>query len=117
MAEQLDDHQALVKQLAKVLEFVLKFDECKMATPAVQNDFSFYRRTVQRNRNSLSSSSARPIVPPASDSDSSDVAVEEEIPLDVTNAMSLFFAHATPMLNSLSIVTTNFVQVGEVSLQ
>ena len=48
--EQLDDHQALVKQLAKVLEFVLKFDECKMTTPAVQNDFSYYRRTVQVNQ-------------------------------------------------------------------
>ena len=33
--------------MAKVLEFVLKFDECKMTTPAVQNDFSYYRRTVQ----------------------------------------------------------------------
>ena len=99
-----------MKQLAKVLEFVLKFDECKMATPAVQNDFSFYRRTVQRNRNSLNMSSKPKLA--SSDSSDSDV-VEEEIPLDVTNAMSLFFAHATPMLNALSLVTANYVQSEE----
>ncbi len=47
LVEHLDDHQALVKQFARILDFVLKFDECKMTTPAVQNDFSYYRRTVQ----------------------------------------------------------------------
>ncbi len=45
--ERLDAHQALVKQFAKILDFVLKFDEAKMTTPAVQNDFSYYRRTIQ----------------------------------------------------------------------
>jgi hypothetical protein len=43
IVEQLDVHQALVKQFAKVLEFVLKFDEYKMMNPALQNDFSYYR--------------------------------------------------------------------------
>ncbi len=43
IAEQLDVHQALVKQFAKMLEFVLKFDEYKMMNPALQNDFSYYR--------------------------------------------------------------------------
>ena len=50
IAEHLDDHQALVKQLAKVLDFVLKFDECKMTTPAVQNDFSYYRYVCHIDR-------------------------------------------------------------------
>lgn len=43
IGELLDEHRALVKQFSKMLEFVLKFDECKMTTPAVQNDFSYYR--------------------------------------------------------------------------
>ena len=43
IVEQLDVHQALVKQFAKILEFVLKFDEYKMMNPALQNDFSYYR--------------------------------------------------------------------------
>ena len=86
IVERLDDHQALVKQFAKLLDFVLRFDECKMTTPAVQNDFSYYRRTVSRNKSLF-----QPIVP-----------------LDVGNSMSLFFAHATPMLNALSGVVSEF---------
>ena len=41
IVEQLDVHQALVKQFAKILEFILKFDEYKMMNPApgVSADF------------------------------------------------------------------------------
>ncbi|XP_053999007.1 CYFIP-related Rac1 interactor B isoform X2 [Hylaeus anthracinus] len=46
--QHLETQQALVKQLAEILEFVLKFDEHKMKTPAIQNDFSYYRRTLTR---------------------------------------------------------------------
>ncbi|TRY61139.1 hypothetical protein TCAL_13862 [Tigriopus californicus] len=92
--EQLDDHQAIVKQFAKILEFVLKFDECKMTTPAVQNDFSYYRRTIQRNRHS-----------------SEDPVNGNEIGVEMANAMSLFFAHSTPMLNALSETTSKFAQL------
>lgn len=90
----MDDHQALVKQLAKVIDFVLKFDEIKMNKPAVQNDFSYYRRTIQRTRNNAGARTQ----------------LENPIPADVANAMSLFFAHATPMLNALSAVTSEFVR-------
>lgn len=96
--EQLDDHQAIVKQFAKILEFVLKFDECKMTTPAIQNDFSYYRRTIQRSRNN----SKNPLI-------------TKEIRVDIANTMSLFFAHATPMLNALSEATSNFVQRARVN--
>jgi hypothetical protein len=37
-----------VKQLAEILQFVLRFDNLKMGNPAIQNDFSFYRRTLSR---------------------------------------------------------------------
>lgn len=87
-----------MKQFAKILEFVLKFDECKMTTPAIQNDFSYYRRTIQRSRNN----SKNPLI-------------TKEIRVDIANTMSLFFAHATPMLNALSEATSNFVQRARVN--
>jgi hypothetical protein len=46
--ETLHNKQALAKQFAEVLQFTLKFDELKMSNPAIQNDFSYYRRTLNR---------------------------------------------------------------------
>uniref|UniRef100_A0A336MPS5 CSON003367 protein n=1 Tax=Culicoides sonorensis TaxID=179676 RepID=A0A336MPS5_CULSO len=87
--QHLEEQQALVKQLAEILEFVLKFDEYKMKTPAIQNDFSYYRRVVSRQR--LDANNA-------------------VIPSDIANRMSLFYAHATPMLKVLSEATSKFVE-------
>ena len=42
----------MVKQFAKLIEFVLIFDERKMENPALQNDFSYFRRTLQRTKHS-----------------------------------------------------------------
>ena len=63
--ERLDVHQALVKQFAHMLKFVLLFDEHKMAQPALQNDISYFRRTSQAHRNTPGSrySAPMPIVP------------------------------------------------------
>ncbi len=47
----LQAQQALAKQLADVLAFVLTFDQAKMTCPALQNDFSYYRRTLSKMRN------------------------------------------------------------------
>ncbi len=44
----LREHPALFKQLADVLEFSLSFDFEKMGRPALQNDFSYYRRYLGR---------------------------------------------------------------------
>ena len=44
----LETKQALVKQLAELLQFVLAFDEQKLKNPSIQNDFSYYRRTLSR---------------------------------------------------------------------
>lgn len=96
--ETLDEHQALVKQLAKILDFALKFDECKMITPAVQNDLSYYRRTTQRSHRNNAN------------------LANDIISIDVANGMSLFFAHATPMVNTLSTVTSKFVADNENSV-
>ncbi|KAG8243692.1 CYFIP-related Rac1 interactor B [Homalodisca vitripennis] len=94
--QHLETQQALVKQFAEILEFVLKFDEYKMKTPAIQNDFSYYRRTVSRQRMTREGGEGLQRVP--------------EVSSELANRMSLFYAHATPMLRVLSEATSRFVQ-------
>lgn len=90
--ENLERKQALAKQCAEILSFVLKFDDLKMNNPAIQNDFSYYRRTLSRLK----------MQDPGSD-DSAVVNNEE------ANRMSLFYAYPTPMLRCVSEATTKFV--------
>jgi len=90
--ETLQTKQALAKQCAEILSFVLKFDDLKMNNPAIQNDFSYYRRTLSRLK----------MQDPGSD-DSAVVNNEE------ANRMSLFYAYPTPMLRCVSEATTKFV--------
>merc|ERR1711916_92279 len=79
-------------QFAEILQFVLKFDDLKMNNPAIQNDFSYYRRTL--NRLKMNNAGA----------DDSAVVSNEE-----ANRMSLFYAYPTPMLKTISDATTKFV--------
>lgn len=99
--EHLETQQALVKQFAEILEFTLKFDELKMTTPAIQNDFSYYRRTVMRSKIEHNGSGAVPTN-----------GMDESLTIDhqLANKMSLFYANSTPMLKILSEATTNFVR-------
>lgn len=64
-----------------------------MKTPAIQNDFSYYRRTLTR------ASLAR------QENAEKDLVVGNEL----ANRMSLFYAHATPMLRVLSHATITFL--------
>uniref|UniRef100_A0A8C1PCM0 Protein FAM49B-like n=1 Tax=Cyprinus carpio TaxID=7962 RepID=A0A8C1PCM0_CYPCA len=90
--QHLEREQALAKQFAEILHFTLRFDELKMTNPAIQNDFSYYRRTLSRMRiNNV----------PAEG--------ENEVNNELANRISLFYADATPMLKSLSDGTTKFV--------
>ncbi|NXA50257.1 FA49A protein, partial [Nothocercus julius] len=90
--QHLEREQALAKQFAEILHFTLSFDELKMTNPAIQNDFSYYRRTLSRNRlNNLQ------------------LEAESEVSNEMANRMSLFYAEATPMLKTLSNATTKFV--------
>ncbi|XP_057268539.1 CYFIP-related Rac1 interactor A-like isoform X1 [Pezoporus wallicus] len=90
--QHLEREQALAKQFAEILHFTLSFDELKMTNPAIQNDFSYYRRTISRNRiNNLQ------------------LEAESEVNNEMANRMSLFYAEATPMLKTLSNATTKFV--------
>ncbi|ESO88257.1 hypothetical protein LOTGIDRAFT_219325 [Lottia gigantea] len=91
--EHLENQQALFKQFAEILDFVLKFDDLKMTNPAIQNDFSYYRRTLSRRKM-------------ANEDDKED---QLEVSNEMANRMSLFYAHPTPMLKSLSDTTAKFV--------
>ncbi len=86
----IQNKQALAKQLADVLDFVLRFDDAKMVNPAIQNDFSYYRRTLNRMK--------------INKKDSNIKIKDEE-----ANRMSLFFAYPTPMMRVLSDVTTKYL--------
>lgn len=72
-----------------------------MKTPAIQNDFSYYRRTLTRQRIQSSLSSLA--------SNETTMEDEREVSNELANHMSLFYAHATPMLKTLSEATSKFV--------
>jgi len=84
-------HLALAKQLAEIFDFVFHFDESKMVNPAIQNDFSYYRRVLSRMKNADKESKAQ-------------IVVDEEL----ANKMSFFFAYPTPMMKVLIDATTEF---------
>jgi len=88
--QSLANQQALAKQLADVFDFVLRFDDSKMVNPAIQNDFSYYRRTL--NRMKLSKKDLN-------------IKIRDEL----ANRMSLFFAYPTPMMKVLSETTVKFL--------
>lgn len=88
--QSLTNQQALAKQLADVFDFVLRFDDLKMVNPAIQNDFSYYRRTL--NRMKLSKRDLN-------------ISIRDEL----ANRMSLFFAYPTPMMNVVNETTVKFL--------
>mmetsp|Transcript_7644 Transcript_7644/g.12215 ORF Transcript_7644/g.12215 Transcript_7644/m.12215 type:complete len:318 (-) Transcript_7644:122-1075(-) len=90
----LASQQSLAKQLAEVFDFILRFDELKMGNPAIQNDFSYYRRTL--NRLKLSKKDLN-------------ISIRDEL----ANRMSLFFAYPTPMMNVINEITVKFLNQSE----
>lgn len=85
---------ALAKQVALLFDFVFHFDEAKMINPAIQNDFSYYRRVLSRMKNANKDEKAK-------------VKVDEEL----ANKMSFFFAYPTPMMKVIIDATTEFDKV------
>ena len=65
-----------------------------MVNPAIQNDFSYYRRTL--NRMKLSKKDLN-------------ISIRDEL----ANRMSLFFAYPTPMMNVINETTVKFLSQGE----
>lgn len=91
-------HLALAKQLAEIFDFVFHFDEAKMVNPAIQNDFSYYRRVLSRVKNSRD--------------EKSKIVVDEEL----ANKMSFFFAYPTPMMKVLIDATMDFDKNAKIRL-
>ncbi|KAI8148379.1 hypothetical protein BJV82DRAFT_591917 [Fennellomyces sp. T-0311] len=97
VTKNLERHQGLTRLFADILDFVFEFDHLKMRNPTLQNDFSYYRRMLQRGRYGRST-----------DENVSDLrnAMLED---DQANRISLFIAYPTPMLKRLIDTSTEFV--------
>ena len=92
-----------------------------MTTPAIQNDFSYYRRTLSRMKMSDNVRNDPALIEwliahskksttiffffHFQAAGMNDLIVRDEL----ANKMSLFYAYPTPMLNSITTATTNFV--------
>jgi len=87
---------SLARQLADIFDFVLKFDDAKMINPAIQNDFSYYRRAYGRMKASEKNYNLK---------------VKEEL----ANRLSLFFAYPTPMMKVLNETTTEYLNTNPAS--
>ncbi|KAI7816881.1 hypothetical protein BC939DRAFT_467631 [Gamsiella multidivaricata] len=88
----LEKHQTLARILCRLLDFVFEFDSLKMRTPQIQNDFSYYRRCLSRGKLS-------------NEGDLKSAINEDEL----ANQISMFYAYPTPMLKTVTEVTTDFV--------
>lgn len=99
--EHLEQQQALFRQFAQMLDFTLSFDEAKMVTPAVQNDFSYYRRRSNQQKMLGDSGGAR--------ENGGGEGASEELTGEIQGRMSLFFAESRPMMKSVSDTTSRFV--------
>jgi len=80
-------YQATSRRLADLLDFVLKFDETKMLRPGLQNDFSYYRRSLGKHMQDK------------------DLTVRD----DEASFISLFIAQPIPMMTSVAKATTELM--------
>uniref|UniRef100_A0AC34GP45 CYRIA/CYRIB Rac1 binding domain-containing protein n=1 Tax=Panagrolaimus sp. ES5 TaxID=591445 RepID=A0AC34GP45_9BILA len=97
LCEQLNVCQALCCQFALIIDFVHRFDACKMDTPNALNDISFYRRMMNR--------------PDCIAQCSQGYNIEE------ANEVLFFFSETTPMLKALVDSTTTFVANSELKIE
>ncbi|KAI8641787.1 hypothetical protein BD408DRAFT_202134 [Parasitella parasitica] len=102
VSKNLEKNQGLAKLFAELLDFVFEFDNLKMHCPTLQNDFSYYRRMLQRGRHSGHDGrdGDENLV-----SDLRSAMIED----DQANRISLFIAYPTPMLKCIIDTTTVFV--------
>ena len=82
MTDQIAKNQATCNKLGQMLAFAFRFDQIKMNNPNIQNDFSYYRRTVSKMKMGNAA-----LAIPVSD--------------ELANRMSLFLAHSNPITKAL----------------
>ncbi|KAK4518786.1 uncharacterized protein ATC70_009009 [Mucor velutinosus] len=102
VSKNLERNQGLAKLFAELLDFVFEFDHLKMRSPTLQNDFSYYRRMLQRGRYSSQG---------GQDGDDNSVSDLRSAMIEdnQANRISLFIAYPTPMLKCIIDTTTKFV--------
>ncbi|CAG8528718.1 295_t:CDS:2 [Acaulospora colombiana] len=89
-----EQNQSITKALADLFDFAFEFDYLKMKTPSIQNDFSYYRRTLSRGRL-------------ASETDLRTDMIEDEL----ANRIALFYACPTPMLKTVTDASALFAKI------
>lgn len=92
---QLEQKQALARQLGDLIHFTLNFDKKKMENSQIQNDYSFFRRLTNFY------SRMKDVRLPGEKN--------EELTQAQANDISFFYAKPTPMLSILSEATVKFV--------
>lgn len=97
--QHLECQQALIKQLAELIDFVLEWDDAKMANGSMVNDLSYYKRNRSKTRGQ-----------------SHPVEAATGITEELAGRMSLFYVHHTPMLKALSDSVTAFVNGSKTDL-
>ncbi|KAI9340475.1 hypothetical protein BDR26DRAFT_918657 [Obelidium mucronatum] len=90
--EAMETYQATTKRLADVLYFASVFDEIKIANPNIQNEFSYYRRALQKVR----MNGNQPQMPGAP-REFARMVVDDT----TANNMSMFYAQPSPILKTL----------------
>ncbi|KAJ2080906.1 hypothetical protein H4R24_002744 [Coemansia sp. RSA 988] len=88
-----DKNRGLARLLADLMQNAFAFDILKSSIPAIQNDFSYYRRTLSR----------------ISKSQNAEISMYR-IPQDVSNQMSLFYAYHNPMVKAVVDSATQFAK-------
>ena len=83
----LPENLASAKLLVNMFDFVIRFDELKMGKASIQNDFSFYRRSMNRMKRGDAMGDLDVERPPVND--------------EMANRMSLFFAYPNPFTKAL----------------
>ncbi|KAI8340443.1 hypothetical protein BC941DRAFT_417251 [Chlamydoabsidia padenii] len=113
---QFDQHPGLTKQLAHIFDFIFDFDYWKMRTPALLNNFAYYRRLLAGGRYHPS-----PITLPPDDNektnDTSDSKKGHTVVSDLRSAMqeddqahkiTMFLAPSTPMFTAMMDVVASY---------
>ncbi|KAJ2778593.1 hypothetical protein H4R18_004507 [Coemansia javaensis] len=88
-----DRNRMLARLLADLMQNAFAFDVLKSSTPAIQNDFSYYRRTLGRISKCADPEIAR-----------------FSMGHDVSNQMSLFYAYHNPMVKTVIDAATRCAQ-------
>ena len=115
--ELLEVHQALVKQFAKVVDYVMFLDNLKMSKPEINNDFSFFRRL----RTKMTKIDITPEV--ATDNpDNNQFVFDDKVSqqandlaseMKLINIMTEMFAKPTPFLSTFTQALSKFVKDSE----